>query len=421
MLRRALPAVRAVRAARDATIPDILPGLAITLSGMNLLRFIGALAALMIFVGFQFTLHLSRAQAWQLPLIWALYLLGVAAIAALRQATNRYLVIAAEAVGLGAAVALNFTAAEAMGAIMLEALALVVIFRYPRRWLIPLLSINAGAFVALQALHDLVLTHGPNALVNFGLTIFFLILLAWIPFSIRARAQVILRLQRTQQQLEAEVARTAELAAARERARIARDIHDVLAHSLTVLSIQAQAARQIVTQQPERAAAMLDDIAAVLRESLSESRRVVGLLREAGAAGHDESPLGARLEALAERFGERTGIRCAFHESGMPQPTVPEADDTLTFALQEALTNAFRHGGARHVWADLAWTADAATLTVRDDGAGASAGPSVGGGNGLRGMRERAAGLGGTMSAGPHAESGFVVRLALPLLSKEPA
>src|SRR5262249_34194463 len=153
------------------------------------------------------------------------------------------------------------------------------------------------------------------------------------------------------------------------RARIARDMHDVLAHSLTALSIQTQAARQVIGQDPQRAAGILDDIASLLRESIADSRRLVGLLREAERARVSDSPLGARLLTLADQFAERTGLRCTLVETGSPRPLTAEQESALQHALQEALTNAYRHGGASSVRSALDWQHAAVTLSVADDGA----------------------------------------------------
>jgi signal transduction histidine kinase len=226
-------------------------------------------------------------------------------------------------------------------------------------------------------------------------------------------------LQEVQAQLRAQMARAEQLAATRERARIARDMHDVLAHSLTMLSIQVQAARQLLHQQPERLSAKLDDIAELLRESIAESRRVVGLLRETATAAPPHGEVGTRLFAVADRFSERTGIHCVFEEKGTPHPISDAQGETLQYALQEALTNAHRHGAAQHVWAALRWHEAQVTLQVRDDGHGQAtvqqAEEAYNGHHGLQGMRERATALGGELQAGPQRDGGFAVTLSLPL------
>lgn len=236
----------------------------------------------------------------------------------------------------------------------------------------------------------------------------------------RSRHLLIRRLEATQAQLREEMDRAAELAAARERARIARDVHDVLAHSLTVLSVQVQALRQLVRSHPERASAILDQMAEVLRESQVESRQIVGLLREAMTDTDEGRDIDAatRLRVTAERFAERTGVRCMLREHGSPAPLSAQRIETLRFALQEALTNAYPHGKASHAEADLWWEDMTVRLTVRDGGAPSPVAilvASEGSGNGLRGMRERAEALGGSVSAGPRTAGGFAVGVLLPL------
>ncbi len=215
--------------------------------------------------------------------------------------------------------------------------------------------------------------------------------------------------------------RSEELATERERTRIARDIHDVLSHSLAVLSIQVQAARHLVTRDPERLATKLDDMAALIRESITESRHVVGLLREKPPAMCGQDDLSASLRSIATTFNERTGISCRFAESGMPHTVSSQQRETLQLALREMLTNAHRHGVAQTVWITLRWREASLFLEVRDDGMGANAahpdilsaemGNGVGGHHGLEGMRERAAALGGEVEAGPLETGGYRVTL----------
>jgi signal transduction histidine kinase len=129
--------------------------------------------------------------------------------------------------------------------------------------------------------------------------------------------------------------------------------------------------------------------------------------------------LGEQLLILADRFSQRTGVRCSLTESGEARPPSAAQRNALRFALQEALTNAYRHGQARHIWATLEWNREEVSLRVRDNGSASNAAAGEGGGQGLRGMRERAAALGGTSSAGPSDEGGFVVIVTLPLAADE--
>ncbi|HET9920030.1 MAG TPA: sensor histidine kinase [Ktedonobacteraceae bacterium] len=288
-----------------------------------------------------------------------------------------------------------------------------VIYRFPFRWVWPFLVVNS---VLLAATNDMFLLFRQGG--GLGLLTMFLALAAvcWTGYSRRVRDLLVIELQKVQEQLRAEMARTEKLATTRERTRIARDIHDVLAHTLTILSVQVQAARQLVRQDPERLSAKLDDIAALLKESLAESRRVVGLLREPAPTVSEPDDAATKLRVLMERFGERTGIRCVFEESGKAAPLSEKQLETLQYALQEALTNAHRHGSARHVEVVLRWQEAAVRLSVQDDGLGEAASPtSKGSGYGLQGIRERAAAVDGTVEAAAQAQGGFVVTVQLPL------
>ena len=371
--------------------------------------------------GVQVALHNPNAPLGELVVVEALYVLALAMVVLIRRlplSRPVLLLLLALVLSLGVALVLGFANvmnANLLGYVIFEIMPLIVVYRLAWRWSLPILGIGALTLVTVIILHSTLQAHSGNISDVWG-NLVILVLVACVAGTLRGRSLLILRLRASQAQLRAEMERTAELATARERARIARDIHDVLAHSLTVLSIQAQAARQVITQQPEQAAEMLDEMAGMLRESIAESRRVVGLLREAAQAPGDTGPLGARLLALAERFAERTGMRCALEETGKARELNEAQENTLQFALQEALTNAYRHGSAQHVWIALNWQSASVSLNVRDDGAGQPALTFEGqGGQGLRGMRERATALGGTLSAAPREGSGFEVCLTLPV------
>lgn len=373
-----------------------------------------------IIVGVLFAVHAPSGQAGATGLAETLFALSLVALVALELTANSKLILlaAGSALALGGLLCLTF--ASDLGNVTLWFLTFVVAYRLPRRWSLPILAVAAFVFATTGMVRALLLQRPPGALTGVWGGLGLLALLAWIAGQQRVRSTLILRLQASQAQLRAQMERAEELATVRERARIARDMHDVLAHSLTVLSIQAQAAREVVAAEPVRAAAMLDDIAGILRESISESRRLVGLLREAERTGDQDSPLGARLVALADRFSARTGVRCTVSETGEPRHLSADQESALQFAMQEALTNAYRHGAARHVWAEVVWRPDAITLSVRDDGTEPDIMQIVveaerGGGNGLRGMRERAGALGGSATVDPRAEGGFAVSMMLPL------
>jgi signal transduction histidine kinase len=158
-------------------------------------------------------------------------------------------------------------------------------------------------------------------------------------------------------------------------------------------------------------------MAEVLRESQVESRQIVGLLREAMPEDDGATHIAASLRVMAERFAERTGMRCTLRESGNPVHLSTQHVEALRFALLEALTNAYRHGKATEAEADIMWESAIVRLSVRNDGVGVtSTTAGEGTGNGLRGMRERAEALGGSVEVGPRTDgSGFALSLTLPI------
>lgn len=213
------------------------------------------------------------------------------------------------------------------------------------------------------------------------------------------------------EQLRLDSQRTAELAAAEERERIAREIHDVLAHTLTVLVVQVGAVKRLVGRDPARAQEQLDLIAQLTRDGLAEVRRSVHALHSA-----DEEGVPA-IAALTAGFAERTGAACTFAAPDLPALS-PALSKALYRLTQEALTNAVRHGGARQITVSLAPDDTRLALVIEDNGIGAGAAPPVpGGGHGLPGAAERLRPFGGTLDAGPRPTGGYRVRATVPLAS----
>lgn len=369
-----------------------------------------------------------RQQSPLLPEV--VFLAGLVVAASSRASRHLWGIIGLAVLAIALCVLLDAMTTSDWGNIGLYVVIATVLYRLPPRFSIPIFAISAIVILAADGLFDLLRGNGH---VNGG-NIISQVLIIGFAFSAslaqRIRRLLINRLEQTQAQLREEMGRAAELAAARERARIARDVHDVLAHSLTVLSVQVQALRQLVHDSPERAGAMLEQMAEVLRESQVESRQIVGLLREA-VTDEDNADIATRLRVLAERFDERTGMRCVLREHGNPVHLSAQHVEALRFGMQEALTNAYRHGKATHAEADLRWERDSVRLMVRDDGAGTSpdvfatvATPRAGEGlgNGLRGMRERAEALGGTVEARQRPDGvGFSVTLTLPFAVEQEA
>jgi signal transduction histidine kinase len=357
---------------------------------------------------------LAQSPLLTVLLTEALYLLSLLCIVLARRSARFTHVLLYNSAAVLLSLLLNILLPGDWGNIWLIGICGLAIYQLPLRWAWPFALAGMIGTAATNGIFQYFFSAHSGNLLGLFSPLLICLFLCWIGFSRRNRDLLVIELQHTQEQLRAEMARTEELATTRERARIARDIHDVLAHTLTILSVQIQATRQLMRQDPERAAAKLDDMATLLKESLAESRRVVGLLRETTLTAPTEGDVGKQLHQQAERFNERTGIRCTFEEQGKAQPLGEKARETLQFALQEALTNAHRHGAAKQVEIMLRWEENRVQLRVQDNGQ-RQAGKSEGSHQGLRGMRERVEGLGGTMQAGPGNEGGFEVSLWLPV------
>ncbi|MFD4553601.1 sensor histidine kinase [Streptomyces sp. NPDC058469] len=209
----------------------------------------------------------------------------------------------------------------------------------------------------------------------------------------------------------AERAQAVRRRADEERLRMARELHDVLAHSISVINVQAGVGLALLDSDPEQARTALTTIKAASKEALGEVRQVLDTLRTPGDAPRAPAPGLDRLPELAQQAAS-AGLTVAL--DGTP-PRLPPGTDLAAFRIvQEALTNVVRHSGSRHARVHVDHDPRELRLRIDDDGpaTGADAGGS---GNGLAGMRERAAALGGTIEAGPRPDGGFRVLAVLPL------
>ncbi|WP_432117239.1 sensor histidine kinase [Streptomyces sp. bgisy032] len=214
----------------------------------------------------------------------------------------------------------------------------------------------------------------------------------------------------------------AERAAARERARIAREMHDILSHAVSLMIVQAEAGPVAVRAAPERAEAAFDAISATGRDAMAQLRRMLGVLRDQDAAGGSPrapQPGLADLPDLLDRVRE-SGPVVRYRVTGAGRPVPEDVGATVYRVVQEALTNTVRHASARGVSVRLNFTGQALEVAVSDDGRGP--GPRPGTGHGLAGIRERAAAHGGTAvtGAGPGGR-GFEVRVRIPVPAAEEA
>jgi signal transduction histidine kinase len=231
---------------------------------------------------------------------------------------------------------------------------------------------------------------------------------------VRTRRAYVAELIDRGERLEREAAQQAELAASEERARIAREMHDIVSHGLSVMVVQADGARYASATDPQAATQALATISETGREALTDMRRMLGLLRAGdGGAGTRPQPGIADLDALLEQAAG-SGLRL-HAEVERPLPVDSGVGLAVYRVLQESLTNVRKHAGPDpHVQVTLRRADDHLVAEVVDDGRGGTA-TDDGKGHGLIGMRQRVAALGGSLEAAPRPGGGFAVRARLPL------
>jgi signal transduction histidine kinase len=213
----------------------------------------------------------------------------------------------------------------------------------------------------------------------------------------------------------AEQQQRAAVAAVDERNRIARELHDIVAHSLSVIVVQAEGGKALAVKRPEQASEVLGTIAETSRAALEEMRRMVGLLRSGRGEDEQTSYLPAPgLDDVADLV-HRTSGSAELAVFGEPPPVSQALGLTAYRIVQESLTNVLKHAGPdARARVTLAYTATSVEIEVVDDGQGGVA-EDDGQGHGLQGMAERVALHGGSLSTGPRPDGGFTVRASLPL------
>jgi signal transduction histidine kinase len=223
--------------------------------------------------------------------------------------------------------------------------------------------------------------------------------------TVSTRQAYLAELEERAHRLERERDQQATIAAAAERARIARDMHDVVAHSLTVMIALADGAARSATGAPERAADAMAKVSATGREALGEMRRLLGVLQDAGdSGGRSPQPGLDDLEALVTQV-RSAGPRVTLAVDGVPGAWGPGAGLAVYRIVQEALTNTLKHAGPDAVArVRLRYAADGVEIEVTDDGGRRPRAPQPGDGHGLAGMAERAAAFGGVVTAEPAAD-----------------
>jgi signal transduction histidine kinase len=202
----------------------------------------------------------------------------------------------------------------------------------------------------------------------------------------------------------------ADRAVAEERVRIARELHDVAAHHVSVIALHAEAGQAVLPHDPASAERSLVTIGVVARTTLAELRGVVGVLRVDAAAPRAPQPGLSALPTLVDEVA-RAGLPVTLTIAGSPRPIGEHVDASAYRIVQEALTNVLRHAGEATAQVTVTYGQGAVCLDVVDDGV---AGPDGSEGHGVIGMRERAAAFGGTLTAAPRPDGGFAVHATLP-------
>lgn len=228
---------------------------------------------------------------------------------------------------------------------------------------------------------------------------------------VRTRREHVAGLRERAEQAERERETKARIAVADERARIAREIHDIVSHSLSVVVVMSEGAAAKVDADPAQAKEAMLRVRDTGRTALAEMRRMLGVLRDDEPGSHAPQPGVAQLDGLIEQ-SRAAGLPVAFTVTGDPTPLSQGAELTIYRIVQEALTNARKHAGpAARATVDLAYLPDGIEVRVRDNGRGPVGEP---GGHGLAGMRARVAMHGGTLTARPGRGGGFEVVAVLP-------
>jgi signal transduction histidine kinase len=211
----------------------------------------------------------------------------------------------------------------------------------------------------------------------------------------------------------------ARRAVVEERLRLARELHDVVAHAMSVIAVQSGVGAHVADTQPEEAAKALAAIEATSRAALEELRRLLGVLRQEDEPQGDLAPVPglADLEGLLAEVA-KTGLAVKLQVHGT-RPSLPAGVDLSAYRIvQEALTNVVKHAGPARAQVTVGYHDQNVTVEVTDDGRGAMTSASdgrVGSGHGLIGMRERVAAFGGNLEVGPGLDGGFRVAARLPL------
>jgi signal transduction histidine kinase len=374
----------------------------------------GLLAAVMAALGFALLASVLPFDPGS-PVAWAAYLLVAAHT--LPIAVRRRYPLPTLAWGLltGAAFA-----ALGLSLVALSFSILVYVYtaaaRCPRR-------VSLAGLAAAEAMLLAVWLVDPGAVGDGGTVVVDGVIMAaawWLGDGARRRQEATVAAQERAAELEAAREELARRAVTEERLRIARELHDVVAHSMSIIAVQSGVGVHVLDSQPEEARKALAAVEATSRQALVEMRRLLGVLRA------DTEPRGslapapglADVEALAAEVA-RAGVRVEVRIEGTPAELPAGLELSAYRIVQEALTNVVRHAGPATARVAVRHAPDRVAVEVVDDGRGGDPGGGHGG-HGIAGMRERAALYGGTLEAGPRPGGGFRVAASLPLDERVP-
>jgi signal transduction histidine kinase len=275
-------------------------------------------------------------------------------------------------------------------------------------WAPPLLALAAVPLFVVAVAHG---QSAGNAIPNY-----IWLLAAWaVGRTVRGWRKKSVALERANRELAEQRELAAQAAVTVERGRIARELHDVVAHNVSMMVVQAGAAERVLAGEQPHVRDALEAIAQTGRQTVDEMRTLLGVLRDRDdAAALKPQPGLAELEQLVAGV-QAAGLPVTLHIRGEPR-RLPQATDLSAFRIvQEALTNSLKHAGPASAEVVVSYTPEAVTLEIRDTGAGQGNGHGTG--HGLVGMRERVAMFGGELETAPRPDGGFAVRARLPFAS----
>ncbi len=370
-----------------------------------------AAAAAVVTLGGLFGAVYRRQEAVPWPLI-ALALLGTLPLVARRRQPVLVLVV------VESALVLSFVAPapnEPPNSLALFIALYTIASRAERRTSLQI-AVLIGAINVLVSLVGVLLGYPEGAAALFAAIA--AVVGAWsLGDNVRTRRAYLAQLEERTRRLEVEREENARHAVRDERARIARELHDVVAHHVSAIAVQAGAAAEIVERDPLRAREALRSIQGSSRQALAEMRALLSVLRGDDEPGTDRLPQPglAQLESLIAQ-SRAVGLPVTLRVEGFPRP-LPEALDLSAYRIvQEALTNSRKHAGLARASVLVRYGEEALELEIRDDGRGTTRpAPGTNEGRGLIGMRERVALFHGDLTTGVVADGGFAVRVRLPL------